>query len=336
MQSTDCPVCGHANPAGAKFCNECGSPLHLTLCKRCDAVNHVNDVRCYRCGASLAARQFVPEPAGNVRETQPVGLDQQAEWVEQELHRFEHEAGEAAQASSGISRDQRDDAPESGPDEHDLGTLDTTPPEVDPHWRGATQPQAGSFAQADTFTYFSGVDKENAARFWQSSEMRLPEARKLFSEIAGRPRSRWPEYLGGLFAGLVVLVMLAGGYLYYARNLSPDRAEQGRGERSDVRSSLVPTDRGVTKASKSVPPEPPSAAAMVSSNVMLGAAAPASEQSDGPPTERRDAAPATTGGENGPLAGSAPDATAAAAEPQCPPAVVALALCDRIARADHK
>ena len=48
-----CPFCSHSNPPGARFCNECGSPLHLRPCDHCEAVNDVLSSACYRCGAPL-------------------------------------------------------------------------------------------------------------------------------------------------------------------------------------------------------------------------------------------------------------------------------------------
>ena len=68
-----CPFCDHRNPAGAKFCNDCASPLHLKPCKHCDAVNHASATACYKCGAAYSAllkaepafawRAFEPEPS---------------------------------------------------------------------------------------------------------------------------------------------------------------------------------------------------------------------------------------------------------------------------------
>ncbi len=49
-----CPFCDHNNGASAKFCNECGSPLHLQPCGHCSAINHRSDACCYHCGAALA------------------------------------------------------------------------------------------------------------------------------------------------------------------------------------------------------------------------------------------------------------------------------------------
>ena len=47
-----CAFCDHRNPAGAKFCNDCASPLHLKPCRRCDAVNDQAATSCYKCGAA--------------------------------------------------------------------------------------------------------------------------------------------------------------------------------------------------------------------------------------------------------------------------------------------
>jgi hypothetical protein len=49
----DCSFCSHANPDGAKFCNQCASPLHLRPCRLCDAVNVREAEACYRCAAPL-------------------------------------------------------------------------------------------------------------------------------------------------------------------------------------------------------------------------------------------------------------------------------------------
>src|SRR5258705_6439190 len=42
--------CDHINPAGATFCNDCGSPLHLKPCKHCEAINDQAAKNCYKCG----------------------------------------------------------------------------------------------------------------------------------------------------------------------------------------------------------------------------------------------------------------------------------------------
>ena len=47
-----CLFCDHVNPVGAKFCNDCGSPLHLKPCKQCEAINDHAAENCYQCGAA--------------------------------------------------------------------------------------------------------------------------------------------------------------------------------------------------------------------------------------------------------------------------------------------
>ena len=55
MDSSTCSFCTHPNPPGAKFCNECASPLHLKPCSQCDAVNARDADACYRCAAPFQA-----------------------------------------------------------------------------------------------------------------------------------------------------------------------------------------------------------------------------------------------------------------------------------------
>ena len=67
-----CRFCDHHNPAAAKFCNDCGSPLHLRRCNRCDAVNDQAATHCYHCGAECPALSTISGstpglPAANPR-----------------------------------------------------------------------------------------------------------------------------------------------------------------------------------------------------------------------------------------------------------------------------
>ena len=87
MPSLSCSFCAHENPARAKYCNECGSPLHLVPCG-CGAVNNLTDAHCHRCGASVsdprAPAQGVPleTELGEV-EAQLRGLERQLEGPEE-------------------------------------------------------------------------------------------------------------------------------------------------------------------------------------------------------------------------------------------------------------
>ena len=56
-----CRFCDRHNPAGARFCNDCGSPLHLKPCNQCGAVNHQAATNCYKCGAECPALFTTPE-----------------------------------------------------------------------------------------------------------------------------------------------------------------------------------------------------------------------------------------------------------------------------------
>jgi double zinc ribbon protein len=53
MSASRCRFCSHDNPDGARFCNGCGSPLHLKPCPQCEAVNDVAASQCYECGVAL-------------------------------------------------------------------------------------------------------------------------------------------------------------------------------------------------------------------------------------------------------------------------------------------
>jgi ribosomal protein L40E len=60
MPSHQCRFCGHVNPDGAKYCNECGTQLNLRPCRLCDAINDVAADHCHKCGAALPEQ---PAPA---------------------------------------------------------------------------------------------------------------------------------------------------------------------------------------------------------------------------------------------------------------------------------
>lgn len=57
-----CPQCGHENPEGTKFCQECGAKLGMqgTACPSCGTVNPNGIKFCQECGTRLEAS---PAPA---------------------------------------------------------------------------------------------------------------------------------------------------------------------------------------------------------------------------------------------------------------------------------
>jgi class 3 adenylate cyclase len=58
----NCPQCQHANPAGARFCNDCGATLEV-VCPVCSQVNPPGSRFCNTCGHNLAQP---PAPAASV------------------------------------------------------------------------------------------------------------------------------------------------------------------------------------------------------------------------------------------------------------------------------
>lgn len=56
-----CLFCNHLNPAGASFCNDCGSQMHLQPCDRCGAINKRTARNCYKCDAGFTL-PAAPEP----------------------------------------------------------------------------------------------------------------------------------------------------------------------------------------------------------------------------------------------------------------------------------
>ena len=79
----------------AKFCNECGSPLHLKPCPKCDAVNGATSKACYMCGA------FFPMRGSELAETeatQPILADDTAEGADLSSDRRPERSGVTATA----------------------------------------------------------------------------------------------------------------------------------------------------------------------------------------------------------------------------------------------
>lgn len=63
MVPLQCPYCDYANPDGARFCNACGSRLHLKLCNHCEAINDQAVTNCYQCGTEFQVLSTTAEAA---------------------------------------------------------------------------------------------------------------------------------------------------------------------------------------------------------------------------------------------------------------------------------
>lgn len=55
MFAIQCQFCRHDNVPGARFCADCGSPLHLKPCPKCGKVDDVAAKACYACGTEFPA-----------------------------------------------------------------------------------------------------------------------------------------------------------------------------------------------------------------------------------------------------------------------------------------
>ena len=59
MRVQQCPYCEHSNPVEAKFCNDCGSPLHLKPCPACATLADSRAEACASCGAAFPDRPIL-------------------------------------------------------------------------------------------------------------------------------------------------------------------------------------------------------------------------------------------------------------------------------------
>lgn len=54
---TQCPTCGFENPAGVKFCQNCGNSMTVK-CRRCGTPNTLGVIFCGNCGVKLSEAKF--------------------------------------------------------------------------------------------------------------------------------------------------------------------------------------------------------------------------------------------------------------------------------------
>ena len=58
--SLRCPSCGHDNPQGSNFCNQCGAPVHFRMCEACEAINDTFAYNCHKCHRALPQPPVLP------------------------------------------------------------------------------------------------------------------------------------------------------------------------------------------------------------------------------------------------------------------------------------
>jgi hypothetical protein len=78
MFAVQCSFCQHENVPGARFCAECGSPLHLRVCPNpdCGKVSDVNATRCEHCGTVLP-KIALAEPGASTGDATPAAAPAQ-------------------------------------------------------------------------------------------------------------------------------------------------------------------------------------------------------------------------------------------------------------------
>jgi hypothetical protein len=78
MFAVQCSFCQHENVPGARFCAECGSPLHLRVCPNpdCGKVSDVNATRCEHCGTVLP-KIALAEPGSSTGDATPAAAPAQ-------------------------------------------------------------------------------------------------------------------------------------------------------------------------------------------------------------------------------------------------------------------
>ena len=295
MHPSQCAFCGHDNPVSAKFCNECGSPLHLALCA-CGAINEVTEARCHECGAPLEpARAAVPVADVEDRLGQVEARLQALERHLQDLAEPDHGRAPSGEPVGNKNLAPRQAFASSEGSEGDSRPADAQPSKAEP--RGYTGKPAGPGAQATALPF------------------------------------RHPRFAAIAIVIAVGLAFAAGAYLrHFQQSLSRPTATAATGTAGVAPQAEV---AGTTTNEAARPPldETPQEKAPVSSNVGSAdgestAALPVSPTASPP----QPIPPSTARGAE-PDAPSAPATAAAEVSVQrCPPSVAAMALCDRMAR----
>ncbi|HLX30092.1 MAG TPA: zinc ribbon domain-containing protein [Casimicrobiaceae bacterium] len=176
MPGTSCRFCSSRNPAAAKFCNECGSPLDLKPCPHCDAINHLAVDTCHQCGAALPT-DSAPDVA-----------------------RGEHDA---TQAPSANSSDAVADTPmEAAPTSGKMSTSDKIPTSEAPSSEPVDAPSSPVSLDSIPIALSNRFDdtplrspEPSAARLARRREPTLEAASTLASALAPSMATTVPERL---------------------------------------------------------------------------------------------------------------------------------------------
>jgi len=199
MPPPDCPFCEHQNPASAKFCNECGSPLHLTPCGDCGAVNSVADTHCWRCGGLLVPLDS-PVPVARVERKPAVPEQLPIELLPPQQLPTEEELEQEL-----VALEQEVQALERAP-----GSAEGRPSSVEQAPRGAGTPG------------LKGADPRPRRVEPAFRDSNIPAPRSLFVRAEDAPRGRWRRVVVAAFVVVLGSAIAVGAYLQDRDGASPD------------------------------------------------------------------------------------------------------------------
>ncbi|MGB8433667.1 MAG: hypothetical protein WCE38_05365 [Burkholderiales bacterium] len=268
---------------------------------------------------SIATQTAHIDPRAAGANQEPLGLEQKAQWLEQELVRLQETRAIAPEPRSNAEERNTISARipgelESHAIKHEVGSIDTVHEEP--------------IGDPDPIDRASAPRTQRRRSFEPArGRSRMPEVNSLFSEIAEAPRVPWREVTAGVSAVLLVLAIALGGYFYYVEKLAPNVAADVRDEPESAVPSRETRTADVSQAS-------------VASALPLTKGTPetlhAEQNPNAPPVKVAGDLAETGEGTIRPTAISQEARAADAAESssdevtdaKCPPAVVAIALCD--------
>lgn len=244
--SSSCHFCARPNPAGSKFCNDCGEPLDLKPCKQCDAFNHVAVDRCYQCGTLFAPKQEALAVA---------------------------ETGVAGAIKSPLAPPPRVPATRSARAEPALGPLEHTPVALSDRMEAYTERVAEHVNDAPPLMPFVGAASEREV---DDDPDWVDPRRQWEARLASRARRRTRAVTAAV-AAVLLCAIAAGGYVAYDSGWLVHAGAWARAaEQSVVASSSAIVGKlaaDITRERENAPPPSPGASSAADSAVSGAAAA---------------------------------------------------------------
>jgi len=256
--SSSCHFCARPNPAGSKFCNDCGEPLDLKPCKQCDAFNHVAVDRCYQCGTLFAHKQEALAVA---------------------------ETGVAGAVASPLAPAPRVPATRAARVEPALGPLEHTPVALSDRMEAYTERVAEHVNDAPPLMPFVGAALEREV---DDDPDWVDPRRQWEARLASRARRRTHAVTAAVAAVLLCAIAAVGYVAYDSGWLVHVGAWARAAEQSVVASSSAMVGKlaaDITRERENAPPPSPGASSAAGSAASGAAAADSATRSgDSPAT----------------------------------------------------